>query len=180
MSVDFKLGLDRDHYKDFTEPINNALERAAFHARGLYDQRESSKILQVVGLDIKKPHLSQRYIWFLLEVKKEAPWDIKGSESWNKTIAENTYPGFGEKVYYEGSFMTPEELGNYTYGYIGAALGVPLPILLGASYVVADASLFKYYWKLFVDTNNLKHEIDELKNEYKDWDSIKKGYNAYR
>ncbi|MCL2083213.1 MAG: polymorphic toxin type 44 domain-containing protein [Oscillospiraceae bacterium] len=55
---------------------------------------------------------------------------------------------------------TPEKLGNYTYGYIGKALGVPFKVLIGGSWY-ADGFTF-------------------TKNEFNDWKEIKKGYDAYR
>ncbi|MCL2083222.1 MAG: polymorphic toxin type 44 domain-containing protein [Oscillospiraceae bacterium] len=58
---------------------------------------------------------------------------------------------------------TPEELGNYTYGYIGAALGFPLEVLYAGSFVAAD-----------------KSTSEKLQNEFNDWGEIKKGYGAYR
>lgn len=38
---------------------------------------------------------------------------------------------------YCGMLMTPEELGNYTYGYLGNAYGIPLEILYVGSWYAA-------------------------------------------
>ena len=60
-------------------------------------------------------------------------------------------------------------MGNYTYGYIGAALGVPLGLLktgsFGAHVMGNGMDAFK---------------LEKLGNEFNDWDEIEKGYNAYR
>jgi len=67
--------------------------------------------------------------------------------------------------------MTPETLGNWTYGYIGAALGIDLWMLLGGSWY-ADATSrggfnptfpWSYRWA----------------NEMLDWEYIMTGFNAF-
>ena len=64
---------------------------------------------------------------------------------------------------YNNNLMTPEELGNYTYGYIGKALGFNLAELYGGSWAAAGFPI----------------SGKELSNEFSDWSSIKKGYNGY-
>ena len=104
------------------------------------------------------------YKWFISQVNHKAPWDIKREESWNKTIGENTYPGWGIKVKYNGNFMTPEELGNYAYGYIGAAMGLSIVELYAGSWVAAGFPMVGTNWD----------------NEYNDWTFIEKGVQAYK
>ena len=66
-------------------------------------------------------------------------------------------------MYYFGDLMTPEELGNYTYGYIGTALGISLPELYTGSWVAAGLPI----------------SGDAMANEFTDWYSIEKGTNRY-
>ena len=130
-------------YKDFTVPINKALKKTAKIAEDKW------------RID---------YPWFISQVNHKKPWDIKREGPWNKTIGANTYPGWGVKVQYNSALMTPEELGNYTYGYIGAALGLSVAELYGGSWVAAGFPLGG----------------DDWANEYNDWNAIKNGANAYK
>ena len=59
--------------------------------------------------------------------------------------------------------MTPEELGNYTYGYIGAAAGFLLPTLFAGSWVAAGMPIIG----------------SALSNEFADWSSIRLGFFTY-
>ena len=60
--------------------------------------------------------------------------------------------------------MTPEELGNFTYGYIGGAFGIPYAILIGGSWVVAGLPI----------------SGNDLAGEFKDWRHITIGYETYQ
>ncbi|OGO91626.1 MAG: hypothetical protein A2Y17_11550 [Clostridiales bacterium GWF2_38_85] len=44
-------------------------------------------------------------------VKDKAPWDIKRKEKWEETIG-TSFPGTDTIVYYNGYYMTPEQIGN--------------------------------------------------------------------
>ena len=69
------------------------------------------------------------YLDFYNTVADNNPWDIKVDTSWEETIG-TAYPGnIDTKVLYRGRIMTPENLGNYTYGYLGAAYRFNLDIL---------------------------------------------------
>jgi len=61
--------------------------------------------------------------------------------------------------------MTPESLGNWTYGYIGPALEFPLWMLYGGSLYAAG---FPMPW-----TDAFRN------NELLDWDDIKAGFLAF-
>ena len=61
--------------------------------------------------------------------------------------------------------MTPELLGNFTYGYIGAALGLPLGMLYFGSWYAAG---FPMPWG-----------DDWLVNERWDWMYIAQGYLSF-
>ena len=129
--------------KDFSVPINKALGATA---------------------EVAESKWRFDYKWFISEVNHKARWDIKREEPWNKTIGNNTYPGMGVKVKYNDNMMTPEELGNYTYGYIGAAMGLSMMELYGGSWYAAGFPVGGPEWT----------------NEYNDWSSIKKGAQAYK
>lgn len=98
-------------YKDFSNPINTAL-------------RNAEPVFKALG------HL-ENPIWFKGQVQDGAVWDIKLSGSWNKTIADGTFPGRHDTpIVVNGVIRTPEELGNMTYGYLGTACGFAQDTLL--------------------------------------------------
>ncbi|MDR0493578.1 MAG: DUF4157 domain-containing protein [Nitrososphaerota archaeon] len=137
-----------DSYNDFTDLINDALDEAVSDAE--YLRRTANSFT--------------RYSWFLSQVNHGKPWDIKRKSSWNITIGAGTYPGSScTEFYYNEMIMTPESLGNYTYGYIGAALGIPLLELYIGSFYAAGMPL----WGA------------ELQNEHKDQRFIRNGFTAY-
>jgi RHS repeat-associated protein len=107
-------------YKDFTNPIDKALINAE--------------------PEFKKHRLD--FGWFKDQVNHGKPWDIKVPESWNKTIADDTFPGrYDTKIVVDGALRTPEELGNMTYGYLGTAAGFRQWVLLaGGDY--ADGGIW--------------------------------------
>ena len=60
-------------------------------------------------------------------------WDIKRSNVWKSTLGI-TYPGSVEaSVVYEDGITTPEELGNFLYGYAGAAAKINENLLIAGS-----------------------------------------------
>lgn len=59
--------------------------------------------------------------------------------------------------------MTPECLGNYTYGYLGAAFGIPYPTLINGSIMAAKGPI----------------TYGGFQNEVEDWNYIKQGYLTY-
>ena len=65
-----------------------------------------------------------------------AEWDIKLEKVWEKTIG-TAFPGEGVTVLYHELEVTPENLGNVTYGVIGRSYGIDILTLLGGSYVAA-------------------------------------------
>ena len=68
--------------------------------------------------------------------------------------------------------MLPEDLGNWTYGYIGAAAGFSLFTLHGGSYFAAG---FPMLFSAWVDPTPTPAFIDEMK----DWMHITNGFNAF-
>lgn len=62
--------------------------------------------------------------------------------------------------------MTPENLGNYTYGYLGAAFGIPYNRLIGGSGLAAFSG-------------GTMKSIAGFNNEMDDWNYIARGYQRY-
>ena len=93
-------------------------------------------------------------------VDNEQPWDIKRPKPWVDTI-RTMHPGEGVIVIFGNTTMTPEDLGNFTYGYLGYAYGFSLDVLLCGSYYVAG-----------FPTGG-----SALSNEFKDWGHISIGYD---
>ena len=102
------------------------------------------------------------YLKFYNLVKDGAPWDIKYADNWAATIGTE-FPGEGVQVMYHGMLMTPEQIGNYTYGYLGAAFGIPYRRLLFGSYFAAG----------FPTGSDAIHEFG-------DWIYISLGYGVHR
>ena len=142
--------------RDVTNEVNAALYSAALNATLLdtiaYNAPWYSRLGAELGL------YKEFYSW----VNHKADWDIKRAASWERTIG-STFPGFGTPIIYNGQVMTVEALGNYTYGYLGAAFGFSLEILLGGSYYAAGLPL----------------KPGDLKNEFNDWRYVSQGYYAY-
>ena len=140
-------------YRDVTDEVNKALIPASNTANvissfaSLADSSTSSAGTFIV------------YSIFAAQVFHKAPWDIKREKPWENTI-KTQYPGYNVCVIYEGVMMTPEELGNYTYGYLGKSYGIPLSHLYIGSYC---AALFP--------TNK-----SDLENELNDWQYITMGF----
>ena len=106
--------------------------------------------------------LAQKYVDFKDMVNHKARWDIKRKEPWEETIGTE-YPGYDVEVIYRDLIVTPENLGNITYGYLGAANGIPLNILYFGSYYAAGMPI-----------GGAKFENELLDQTY-----IAYGYDAY-
>ena len=107
-------------YKDVTSPINYALScSAAIFSNHNHD-----------------------FLWFYEQVKTGATWDIKLPNRWKETI-KSTYPGSeSTEVIYMQKIMTPESLGNMTYGYLGSAAGFSRGVLFyGGDFAANDGKL---------------------------------------
>jgi hypothetical protein len=148
-----------ERYKDFTVPIDTAL-------------RSVVREVDIVLLNYRNnPAIHPSRMggilgWFRSIVNINKPWDIKLENRWNETIARDTFPGRDAPIVYNGMIVTPESLGNYTYGYIGAALGIPLNVLYGGSW--------------YADGFSTPSNEESWLNEMQDWANIEKGFNAYR
>jgi hypothetical protein len=114
-------------YKDVTVPVNRALDSIVAEA-----SNRSTSNSSPLGL-------ASNLMWFYRQMNHFAPWDIKYENPWNNTISggTNTYPGLNAEVYYLGMVMPIDDLGNFTYGYIGNALGLPYDLLIAGSMYAA-------------------------------------------
>ena len=134
----------RKQYKDVSVPINNALNRD----KGTFAEH------------------SGELIWFKNQVNHEADWDIKRKDPWERTIG-STFPGdYNTTVVLYGTFTTPEELGNITYGYLGSAAGFGEKTLIAGSIYAAGV------WSVITDKA-------ARTNEFNDHDAIRKGIDWY-
>ena len=173
----FLTQADRDHgvgivitggnlYRNVTAPVNAALTRTANHAMAL-------QIMAIANITNApgRPTLVSNVLWFYNQVNHNAPWDIKEPNSWRQTIG-STHPGrmwtgggyTYTHTYFRGQRMTAESIGNFTYGYIGAALGLPLPVLLAGSWYADGFTTGQTF----------------ANNELVDWGYIQRGVNAFR
>ena len=148
-SVDKAMGVsivtdDLKQFYDVTVPFNRLLNQAS-------KQAEMNR---------------KNYVWFYLKVNHNAEWDIKRQIPWENSM-NTTYPGsYDSIVVYNNCYITPEEMGNYLYGYSGSACGFSEKELISGS-VFASKMLFK------------KFNATEFYNEFQDHISIKKGIRNY-
>ena len=137
--------------RDVTREVNNALKPYITMARDI------GRLANAMPL-----YESYRYGIFGMLVNHGAAWDIKRKGPWESTIG-TTFPGYGALLSYGGMLMTPENLGNFTYGYLGAAFGISYQTLIYGS--VGAAGLPKVGADVF--------------NEVGDWDYIALGHLSY-
>ena len=151
---------DGQEKRDVTDEILSVLTKAARRARRMRTKANRYSISDTNRWET----VADIYTEFLSLVDHGAPWDIKRQKVWESTIG-TTHPGDGTEVIFAGNIMTPESLGNFTYGYLGYAYGIPLEILIGGSYYAAGFPLVRPHG------NN-----SGLSNEIIDWSYIKMGY----
>ena len=96
--------------------------------------------------------------WFYKQMNHMGDWDIKESDSWNKTLGKNTFPGNDAKVFFAGMLFDPPALGNFTYGYIGAGVGIPQVVIAGGSAFAEVTSNLSNPLALF-KPDNIKGEL---------------------
>ena len=96
---------------------------------------------------------------FYKMVNHGAEWDLKVESSWKNTIG-TAFPGQATPIIYNGVQMKVEDLGNYTYGYLGRFFNFSLSLLYAGSYYAAGFPTNEY----------------DLIDELDDWKYIKQGY----
>ena len=101
----------------------------------------------------------------MAQVGDQAAQVIKVKKSWENTIG-STFPGsYNTPVIFFGSFTTPEELGNITYGYLGSALGLGTTTLIAGSMYAAGLKIV--------------YNKQDRQSEYADHPAIRKGIYWY-
>ena len=154
--------------RDVTDEVNTALERTVIEAREIRSRRPGAHPFVSASIThaLQGMHRQETLGWFIGQVNHNHPWDIKVPGRCYDTIG-TAFPGtINTPVGFRDTLMTPESLGNWTYGYIGAALGLSLLELIGGSWY-ADG--FSMPW-----TDNF------LNNELLDWGYVRRGFEAYR
>ena len=101
----------------------------------------------------------ENYVRFYKLEDHYATWDIKEEGPWVQTIG-TPYPGKETSVVFNGNVMTPEMIGNFTYGYLGYHHGFPIDILYVGSYWAAGCPIWGH----------------ALSEEIWDWQYIQTGY----
>ncbi len=97
---------------------------------------------------------------------KSPDWDIKRPEPWKKTLGIS-YPGsYNSLVIISDLFTTPEEMGNFLYGYAGAATNISEKILIFGSIYASKI------WK------NSATDM-QIENEFLDHNAIREGIRCY-
>ena len=130
-------------FYDVTVPFNNLLEK-----------------VKIEGNEHK-----YNFILFYTKVDHNMDYDIKRIDSWLRTL-EISYPGnFDSIVIFNNKYTSPEELGNFLYGYYGNAMGLPQNLLLGGSIYASGI------WK--------KSNLNGIYNEFVDHIAIKEGFEYY-
>jgi RHS repeat-associated protein len=156
--------------RDVTDEVNAALRPTVQEAMRRSVTPYNDTVRYAIGCG-----MTENLLWFYNQVDREKTWDIKLRTSWEGDKVEGTtgtigteFPGVGVPVTFRGHTMTPEQLGNYTYGYIGAALGLELEELrLGSTYAAFIRGESNWY--------NPLQWIDELC----DWCDILRGFNDF-
>jgi len=147
--------IDGTPYKDVSAAFCRAMSATAVEAEAFCNT--------VVNKPSVYDYTAARYSWFILQVAPGRPWNIKLKKPWEGTI-KSTYPGSATaKVVLFGTVVTSEMLGNISFGYIGAALGITLPELYAGSWFVSD-----------------KSTEAQRQDEKKDRPYIQWGYNWYK
>ena len=150
-------------YRNMTVPINNALSSTIAIAQGHRQQISNSMLFGVIHSPSSVIHMTRMLLWFYGQVNHGAAWDIKLASVWNQTIADGTFPGASVSVYFSGWFMTPEQLDNFTFGYIGRASGISQVALISGSIYAAPLG-----------------NLAQIRDEINDWTYVRRGFNHWR
>lgn len=116
-------------YRDVTDEVRVALTSA------VEDALEYRKLIKILFGDDPLGTMCTLDQFYNL-VNHQAPWDIKYQAQWESTIG-TPYPGEDTIIMVGDMPMTPELLGNFTYGVLGYAYEFPLEWLIGGSYYAA-------------------------------------------
>ena len=117
-------------FRDVTSEFGNALYKASVMASDL------RVFVNQMNWAFRAGGELGIYVTFYAFVNHNALWDIKTKASWERTIG-TPFPGYNMPVIFCGMIMTPESLGNFAYGFLGAAYGIPYNMLIAGSYYAA-------------------------------------------
>ena len=146
------LGKPYINVRDVTDEVNAAL----------WNTVEEAKKRQIPVLDL---------FWFYNQVNIESYWDIKFIDSWYRTIGTRFPGSYYTPILFRGRLHTPESLGNFTYGYIGAALGIDLWVLTVGS-VGVHVSVHGF------SPNHFENEIRDIYHIISGFGAYFRGFNS--
>ena len=112
--------INGEYYVDVTIMINTRLQEVEqdFRNHGTHNPAIFYPAIPNQGLRLANT------AWFISQVKGNGPWDIKVVDSWEKQFGDILELKDMSKAFaYNGQVVTPENLGNLTYGYLGRAMG---------------------------------------------------------
>ena len=96
-------------YYDISVPVANALARDV----GMFEERSGNRFFS-------------KNSWFASMVGDNGVWNLKyrsnGVNRWEETLGI-TFWGYSTQMILNGAFVTVEDVGNITYGFLGAAMG---------------------------------------------------------
>lgn len=169
--------IDGKWYYDYSIPINNCLKESLDEFQKHYVSSYEKYIEKYGTLFYTPDPVSWKagvlgsFWWFRDQVNHNAPWDIKRKGPWQTQFGDMRYPNADETMIVNGEKMTREDMGNYTYGYLGSAMGIN------------DTTL---YWGGGVAKNGMKSIFDNnvyeppyYGDDANDHIMIEKGIDAY-
>ena len=71
----------------------------------------------------------ENYFWFAEQVTLKGPWDVKQPDSWKLQFGEAKMPTANEQVLFMGEPVDAADIGNFTYGFFGASMGIAPKLL---------------------------------------------------
>jgi len=120
----------------------------------------------------------ENFWWFYTQVDHSAPWDVKEPSSWFQQFP-NHY--FQAKFFYHDEIITPADLGNFTYGYFGTAMGIDSELLYLMGGVATYTKGKPFGISTLLDAMNAA--VSAGAPLYGDWEEdnywISKGIDAY-
>lgn len=106
-----------------------------------------------------------KLIFYFQNFRTGSIYDIKNANVWNNLFPEIEYPGFQGVILYDNIFMTPEQLGNYIYGFSGRLLGFSdRTIYQGGGYAASGKTYLSdpsnYYGDSAIDHEYIRRGIE--------------------
>ncbi len=158
--------------KNHSINLNPLTVVAAKTLLGLY----SSKIL----VPMRGIKASEGLLWFYNQVSKGSPMDYKNKDRWKEALPNLDYPGDNgeEKKYrFYGKDISASDLGNINYGAVGAAMGIPLSVLL---WQAGAAQLHDHEGYGVLGSEVVSIFADNYGDQIDDGDNIILGYILYQ